>query len=209
LTIPAGKKVRVKVDGQPIFNDNIELVLDEPIQLTLTSDFEDLVGSSVPQAFKALANVTQDLFNFSATGEFKQFGLQVWSKTAPLSFSFTTTLNMKTDAYTDVYQPSITLMKLPLPTDLGISGQGVGLVAPGPSILQAVFKNSTSRHKSISVFIGNMIFHPVVIKKVEPLISSDTDSNGYPIFMTLRIDVMGTFTATTNMLDDLDKPFKG
>jgi hypothetical protein len=197
--IPAGKKIIIKQDSQPITElMGIDIVLNEPLTLSLTSNFSDLVSGETSSAISALAGVVRDKLNVDIPTSFKQFGLQVWNKTEPISFSVIVELNMKTNALTDVYKPALRLMKLPLP---GENAQG-GLIAPGPTVMQAI--GQFSHASKYSVQIGNMLFAPVVFQKVEPTVSLDTDTLGYPIWIILKIDVKSIYTATTNSLDNLD-----
>jgi hypothetical protein len=199
MIIPAGKTIVIKENSKvPDELMGIDIVLNEPLTLSLSSSFSDLVGGETSSAITALAGIAKDLLNFNIPTSFKQFGLQVWNKTDPVSFSVMVELNMKTNAYTDVYMPALRLMKLPLP---GEDANG-GLIAPGPTVMQAM--GMYSHAKTYSIKIGNMLFVPVVFQKVEPTVSLDTDTLGYPIWIILKIDVKSIYTATTNALDDIN-----
>ena len=96
--------------------------------------------------------------------------------------------------------PTKKIIGLPLPTDLGLSRKGVGLLPPGPTIFQA-FGVTVKNEKRISVRIGKIYLDPVVIKSVIPTFSKETDENGYPIFCRFSIEMQTIFTATTNMIE--------
>ena len=206
MIIPRGKVVVIKANAVNIL-PGIDLVLTEDVVIKLSSQFEQLISGSGNKIFDVLTKVAFDIAGKSVGSTFKEFGLSVWKGTEPLSFSFTVILSMKSDAQKDVWNPARQLLKLPLPTDLWAEGKGVGLLAPGPSVLDALNINLGLRDKSLtnkySIHIGNFKFNPMLIKSVEPIFSNETDTYGYPIWCTLKIDAIGINTATTQDIDNM------
>jgi hypothetical protein len=205
IKIPKGKKVIFKENGDTI--TTADLILEEDVTFTLNSSFESLVGGGATKFLTVIGGLLKDFTGYGFSGQFKELGFQIWTRTDPIGVSFQVSLYMKTNAFTDVVVPAKALMKLPLPydtsQDAGGDGQGFGLIAPGPT-LTAVFTQGqdASIGKKISVDIGTVRLPLVVVKKVEPTVSKETDQNGHPIWIKLRIDVDSLFTATANMIDN-------
>lgn len=232
MVIPRGKKLLIMHEsGKDLFdwyNDNntnspnqiqrVPFLLDNDVSINLSSQFSQFLGDTgvVPQ-ISALFGSIKAVRNFFGSGQFKQMGLQTWQKTDPVSLSLEVTLNMRTDAKKDVYDPAKLLMKLPLPSTAS-SGTG-GLIPPGPTIwstIQDTFSNSKKNRDSssndlfdrgyiFSIQIGKTIWlDQVIFKKVVPVFSLETDTNDYPISCKLSLDIDSIFTATTEMVDEFD-----
>jgi hypothetical protein len=196
ISIPAGKEVRIYRDQLPIVER--PLILEEDISLNFQSSFSTLLGDQANKFLTLAGGVSKDFLNIGFTGQFKQFGYQIWEKTEPVSLSFSVGLYMETNAEFDVVDPSEELIKLALPEDAGLSNQGAGLIAPGPTLTEALGKKTG---RSLYLSAGYIFLRPIIVKKVEPLYSLETDQFGYPIWCILRIDIETVFTATTNMID--------
>jgi len=196
---PMGSSVKIYRNKEVI--TDVELLLEEDLVLNLSSTFAPLVSGEANKNFTAMSGFAQSKgFNVNFTGQFKQFGFQQWTSTAPLGFSFTIGLYMRTNAATDVMIPAYELMKLPLPTDLGnsnIKKGKIGLKAPGPSIGGALIDSD-----NMFISVGPILINPIIVKKVEPTFGLYTDEMGNYTSCVLRIDVESVFTATTNMIDD-------
>ena len=206
ITIPAGKELRLFKQGSPLVS-TVKIYIAEELTISLSSTFGPLMGGgSTNKLFSILGTIMRDVTGFGFSGQFKQMGFQIWEGTDPLSMSCTVRFDMGSanlyNAYQEVYLPTMILAKLPLPDD-GNLKNGVGLIAPGPSILSA-FGSTQSYAASniISLEVGNILRIPqVIIRKAEPTFSDMTDENGYPIWSKIQLDIVSVFTATTSMLD--------
>lgn len=207
ITIPEGKKVRLRQGGTSV-TGNIPIILEEDITISLSSQFNALLdGGVVSKLGTLLGGLSRDLLNFGASGQFKEMGFQIWEKTEPIRISGlnvgfymgSTNLN---SAYEEVYLPSLALMKLPLPDDSNITGSGIGLIPPGPSILEALGGENVRTGRNISLEIGKVLrINKVIVEKAEPTFSQETDENGYPIWSKIVLDITSLFTATVQTLE--------
>lgn len=209
MIIPKGKKVTFHQNGGLLpGTENVDIILDEDISLSLNSQFNDLVSAGAPAALSVLGNVSSDITGFGFSGQYKQLGFQVWQKTDPLSVSFTVSFNMKTNAYKDVVAPTKALIKLPLPDDGRMSDNGIGLIPPGPSILQALGGDNNEsgrgeRGKKIACRIGFIRLPSIIITNADPTFSNESDQYGYPIAVKIRLQLKTIFTATTNLIEQM------
>lgn len=203
MIVPRGKIVKIRKGTTDILEGKQPMVLDSEVSINFKSNFESLVGDATGKALTLISGITSDLGVGSITGKFKEMGYKIWTGTEPCTFSFTTTFNMITSAYEDVMLPSSKLIQLCLPTDGDLSKKEIGLVAPGPSLF-AVFNGELSQKENYSIRIGAFYLPKIIIESVEPAYSSDVDEDGFPIWCTLKIDVLSLFTATTNMVDDFN-----
>jgi len=218
IVVPAGKKLLLHQGGEPI-PEGVDCILEEDITLSLSSTFAPIVSGGLPTLYKLLAQALNVFVGIDIPVGFKQLGYQLWQSTDPLSFSATIGFYMDTNAKKDVYIPSIELMKLPLPSEIQDSALG-GLKAPGPTLFSLLedFKGSDNdgmlarvlsskdrlgRKKTLSLQIGQIIYlSNIIVKKAEPTFSIETDSNGYPIWSKIRLDISSVNMATTDMLDN-------
>jgi hypothetical protein len=202
MTIPKGKRILIASQGSDILPNNI-LTLDTEVSLSLQSHFDALIGNQdMNKAMTALTGAIKNLSGYTISGSTKEMGYQIWTGTDPVSFSFTTTLNMKVSGKSDVLEPAVALMKLVLPTE-PTKGKGFGLAPPGPDIISAIKSDFNSGYAKYSFRCGIIYLPNVVFTKVEPTFSDDLDSLGYPIWCTLQIDVSSLFTATNTFADGL------
>jgi len=205
MVIPKGKLVVFKQNGALLKGtENVKILLDEDITLSLASQFGDAVGGGAPRAIGMLGALSRDITGFGFSGQFKQLGFQVWQKTEPLMTNFTVAFHMKTNAYDDVVAPTRALIKLPLPDDAQAGEDGFGLIPPGPSLMEA-FSGETRENSGrlLSCRIGFIRLPGVIVTKAEPTFSKETDQNGWPIFSKVSLDVRTIYTATTNLIDQL------
>lgn len=210
IIIPKGKKIKISVGGKRIDNDNFALASD--FSITLSSQFESLVGGGSSKFFTALGGVLRDISGFSFSGQFKELGYQIWTGTDPVSLSFEVHLFMKTNTYEDVVKPARELLKLPLPDDAGFDPEtGVGLVPPGPSLLEVFNAGGKSGSaggegreggKNVSVKIGNLYLPKCIVTKAEPTVTGEGDDKGNPLWIKIRVDIQTIFSATTNLIDN-------
>jgi hypothetical protein len=199
----------------------VPLILSNDIAITLSSNFTPfLAGMELTKGVTGILSSISGLRNFIGSGSFKQMGLQTWQSTEPIGLNIDIKLAMKTNAKKDVFDPACLLMKLPLPS-LASSGTG-GLIPPGPTVYSAiadtvsdVTRGSTNigtvngtfeRGTIYGLYIGKTICLPqIVVKRVSPVFSTKTDTNGYPITCTLTIDIDSIYTATTVDIDNFSK----
>lgn len=205
MIIPKGKRVEFKQDGALLpGTEGVDILLDEDITLSLTSQFGDLVSAGGSNALSALGSLSRDLTGFGFSGQFKQLGFQVWQKTEPLAITLTVAFNMKTNAYTDVVAPTKALIKLPLPDDANSGEDGLGLIPPGPSILEAFSgENRESTGKQISCRIGFVRLPGIIVNGAQPTFSKETDQNGWPVYSKVELQLKTIYTATTSLIDQL------
>lgn len=196
LTIPRGKQVILSVNGEQLV-PNIPLVLSTDITISLQSRFESLLGDTSNKLIQVLSGITESTIGTGMTGRFKEMGYQIWAGTDPISFAFSIKLNMHTSGKTDVLEPAKVLCKLPLPYE---DNNSVGLVAPGPSVLDAMKINS--KYKQECSFRCGIFYLPsVIVTGAEPTFSTECDEEGYPIWCDIKFDVISIYTATRKMVD--------
>ena len=196
MKVPKGKIVKFTGKYAGVYG-NYPLVLEEDVTFNLNSSFEPLVGGGISKLIALGGAVLKDTIGYGFSGQFKEFGFQLWTRTDPVGVSFTIGLYMRTNAYDDVVVPAKALMKLPLPMDEGTFGdEGFGLIAPGPPI------NAAIEAKEMGVHIGGVYLPLIIVKKVEPTVSKESDQNGHPIWVKLRIDIDTVWTATANVIDE-------
>lgn len=204
MKIPKGKIITIRANDRDIFDDagvkKPILTIDTEITINLQSEFDNLLGSGVNKFLAAASNAIYAATGKSYSGQFKEMGYRFWSGTKPITFAFETTLNMKTSAKKDVFDPAKVLMKLPLPSE-STSDQGFGLIAPGPSIISILSEDRVEFGKSYSFRCGVFYLPQVLFEKAEPTWSSEVDEDGYPIWCKIQMEVSSLYVATTDMID--------
>jgi len=158
MKIPSGKKLRILSRGTEI--TSIPMILDDDVQLSLSSSFSPLLGGSGSKFLNLLSGIAQSMDindgikRVVKTGQIKEFGFQIWERTDPISFTATISFFMgitdANNAKTEVYDPIMTLASLPLPT---VDSDGF-LIAPGPSLVDAIKGTSESEEPSL---VGNAL----------------------------------------------------
>lgn len=209
IKVPRGRKVVIRAGGENVTPDT-NLVLEEDLTLNITSNFQPLVDAGGNRALTFLGSLSSAFTGVGFSGQFKSGGFQQWTGTEPLNTSFNVGLYMKTDALVDVIRPAKRLMRLVVPLESSLRGEGargVGLIAPGPTILEVLSDATPDKDphpgRNLSMVIGNTVhFKKMIIKAVEPTFSTETDTNDYPIWCKLKIDVATVYTATVQMVDD-------
>lgn len=210
-----GDRVEIYKVGKPeVKLVNKVLYLDNDFTISLSSTFQELVPNEGNVLFNQITSLVSKVTNgFSIGTSYKQFGLQVWQKTDPLSFNFTVSLHRLTNSYFDVFMPARDLMKIPLPIDSSNNKEGkrgFGLQPPGPNLVEALSEGEYFASGTLyKIKIGQLSFYPVIIKKVEPTFSLDIDDTGYPVKCTLSIDAQGIYVATTTDIDQMDNNMNG
>jgi len=205
MIIPRGKRVEFKQNGALLpGTEGVDILLEEDITLSLNSEFGDLVSGGASTGLSMLGSLSRDILGFGFSGQFKQLGFQIWQKTQPLSISITVAFHMQTNAYTDVVSPTRALIKLPLPDDGNAEENGIGLIPPGPSIIEAFGADNQERSgRRISCRIGFIRLPGIIVTEAEPTYSKETDQNGWPIFSKVRLQIRTLFTATTSLIDQM------
>lgn len=213
LVIPAGKKMIIHRQGETFNITNVPMILDEPVTLDLNSNFESLVNANITKNIGVLSKFLTQLTGGAVeefSGQLKQFGLQVWAGTDPVSFNVTVTFRVdktNVDALNQVYRPALKLMQIPLPSGGGGGGAMGGnvLIGPGPSLLTAIEGEEGDSFQDkgvVSVRIGRILYIPkALVKKAQPTFSIETDEQGYPMWAKVNLDILSAFIATKETID--------
>jgi len=208
ITIPKGKEVTLLRSGNAIMASWEKIILSAPITASFTSEFDSLLPDMSGAAIDFLNLITRTVSETTGVkigAKFKEQGFQVWKSTQPIKFAFECMFSFKTSGLKDVLIPSNKLIKLPLPTE-----GTIGLDPPGPTIL-AAFKNKNPDKDTIpyqnsySFRCGIFYLPKIIVTSVEPTWSEEYDSDGYPMWCSLRVDVESIYTATTDQVDKFGK----
>jgi hypothetical protein len=179
--------------------------LAEDYTITLTSEFRRLADdfqNEVTQAIDMAGAMVKSLSGGKAgfSSQFKQLTTQVWDHTEPAQVSISVTFDRISNAGNDIMQIVKNLCSLPLPGE----GAGGNLVPPGPSPIEGIgldaLLNGASGTKDtcINFTIGNMKFNRYLVAKAEPTFNKFTDDSGYPISVTIALDLISMWAATKN-----------
>jgi hypothetical protein len=135
----------------------------------------------------------------------------VWERTEPIEMKFVCRLEMESSGLRDVVEPTKKLLLYTLPSEDSIGG----LVAPGPSVVNAIrniaqnLEGDAGYVEKINNFVnpllenilsdgdGNLTLvvgdylslSPVIITQVIPTFSNSVDDEGYPIWVNLDISI--------------------
>lgn len=218
IVIPKGKQViiqtisDVKGNGKsPLQNlQNAKLLLNEEISLSFSSTYQPVIeNNNLGERF--VSQLTQQVFKFNISGQFKEMGYQLWTKTEPISLNLNVHLNMRTNAIKDVWIPSQELIKITLPKEttpdnVEAKKRGFGLLGPGPTILEVLgFHDELSRNM-LYIEIGNIVIFPAIITKVDPTYSIETDQYNCPIACNLQMNIQSIYTATEDQINKWTTP---
>lgn len=218
MVIPSGSRIKIYRNGKLIPSlESAKLITKEDIQISVSSEYEKLVGDKIAPIASLISGFTKDIAGVSFSGAFKEFGFQVWTGTNQLAITLNADLIMRNSGEIDVVNPAKDLMKLAVPTEASLftsSGElnignenqtfGVGLVPPGPSIL-SVFNKGTKNSNSYSVRVGKFLFKPVIVKKVDTVLNKATDTSDYPISASVTIDIESIYIPTAAQIDRLGR----
>lgn len=202
--------------------NDCSFILMEPVTFNISSNFENLIETQKVslgqylggELFKALG---ADSVAGVITGVTEYSGFQRWSSTNLIDTELSVGLIAKDDAYEDVVKPMLKLIKLTIPSINHSSSQMINaartLRLPGPSIiktLKQIFRKEdisgteyTESDTEFTLCVGNLVFDHVVITGVTPTIMPDTDINGYPLSVFLKIRFKGTRIPNDEMIDDI------
>ena len=201
ITVPLGKRLRISVGGLPI-NAGTPMIIDNDVTISLSSTFSPLLGGGgqlqkIATLITLIAREKFDLPELSL--RHKAMGYHMWENTDPImipglviSFYVDPT---NVHGKTQVYDPILELMKLPLP---GESKDFPGvLLPPGASPASILGWKEGIVRTTISIEIGNILrIDNALIKKAEPTFSNDCDSLGFPIWGKISLDIQSLETAT-------------
>jgi hypothetical protein len=209
LSVPSGKKVRFLGLGI----DDQEFLLEEDVNIKISSNFGPLIDASVSETMTVGASVLQALTKYKAPVSSKYLGFEIWKGSEPLGFSFTVQMHMLEDAWKDVVYPSQLLLSMPLPsmandTQLGPATIGVGstfggLTAPGPDIVSFL---EGSNKGMIGIQLGPCRFDKCIVVGCDVTYSTETTfvdithPHSYPIWAKVRVDAKTIFTGNTSMI---------
>ena len=188
--------------------------LAEDLQISLSSQFTDLISWRPPAFFTAAVNTVNNVTGTKLpTGSFEQFGLQIWESTAPISISFQVdlylgmTVNGNVISQDDMIKLAKTLLKLPLPYK---EKNAIGLFPPGPDLTALFASGDILKVKSTGAGISSIVFsngvslNKAVVKSVQPTVSryaTGVAGKERPIYIKLSIEAQGIFSATQNEIE--------
>ena len=202
MTLSKGSKVVIShLPGEDDESKTITAALEEDLVLGLSSNFTELIEDNGNTLLTLLGTALRDVSGgvLGGSGQIKQAGFQIWTKTAPLTLNLNLGFYRKTNAAHDVADPVRTLLKLPLP------GENVGgiLVPPGPSIIEALgIKPKTAGTDSyVNIEIGGISIPYCIMTQADPTYSKYQDSSGYPIYVRVACVFRTMYTATKAMID--------
>lgn len=228
INIPSGKKVIILRRNSNDEDDkvvDVPMILSEPITISLSSSFEPFLQMTGNKWINEIGKLARDVnlpgfggkleekFGGGFSGVLMEAGFQTWTGTDPLSLNITVTFHVdkkNVDGEKQVWIPSLKLAKLPLPSkgeteDIEINKTNysvTNLVPPGPSILSVLKKDQDTSGQLYSIKIGKVLnIFPAIIKKAEPTFSIETDSNGYPMWAQVNLDIQSVSIATQEMID--------
>lgn len=208
-----------KLDG---INDT-SFILMEPVTFNVNSSYTSLLGNeavstSLPQY---LAGELAKAFGGNTiagvlTGITEYSGFQRWSGTDLLSTELSVGLIAQEDAYKEVVLPMLNLIKLTIPTvnhsTSKIIDKARTLRLPGPSLIKTIQQafgkdvsggEYTESDTELTICVGNLVFDHVIITGVTPTIMPDTDTNGYPLSVFLKIVFKGTRIPNDETIGDI------
>jgi hypothetical protein len=172
--------------------------LAEDYTVSLTSQFRKLADDFQNEVTQAIDVVGATVKSFSRgkvgfSSQFKQLTTQVWSETEPAQVSIGVTFDRVSNAKEDIMKIVKGLCSLPLPGE----GEGGNLIPPGPSPIEGIGVDAFgSSDTHINFTIGSMHFNRYLVVKAEPTFNKFTDDSGYPISVTIALDLISMWAAT-------------
>lgn len=225
--VPIGRQIRLYEcpnDGTPEPMLDGLLILGEDLVLNVDSTYSPIMNASAgigtSLVSKFLSPIVGQVFRgatsgTTAGGSFAAQSVHVWESTSPLSFSVTVALYMDYNAGKQVMKPTRDLMKIVVPTI-----EDGFLLPPGPSASLAMAKaaeamglegaskaitaiaKANTKFTTYKIAIGNYLYlDSVIVTRAEPILSSDTDNEGNPIWAKVRLDIQTTTACTKQMID--------
>lgn len=216
-------KVRDISNQQQIegINDT-SFILMEPVTFNVSSSFKQLMDTNTPELSQYLGGEVLKAFGANTTagivtGVTEYSGFLRWSDTPVIDTELSLGVISQGDAYRDVVLPMLSLIKLTIPTVNTANNTWINnartLKLPGPSIIKvinSVFNTNigsgssyTESDTEFTICVGNLVFDHVVITSVTPTIMPDTDTNGYPLSVFLKLRFKGTRIPNNEMMDQI------
>jgi hypothetical protein len=194
------KGSKVLIAGLKFDGGDYTGALAEDYTISLTSDFRELADDFQNEVTQAVDVLGATIKSFSRgkigfSSQFKQLSTQVWSSTKPANVSIGVTFDRKSNAEKDIMRIVRDLCSLPLPGE-GAEGN---LIPPGPSPIEGLGIDAFGTSDThINFTIGNMKFNRYLVVKAEPTFNKFTDDSGYPISVTINLDLISMWAATKN-----------
>lgn len=198
VAVPKGKKVQFSINELR----DTEMILESDLTIKADSQFVPLLDFKLTGwglAIEGLAKgIIEDLTKKRQQGyaTTKQAGFRQWTGTSPLMINFTVGLHRKTDTYKDVVQPAQILLSLAVPK---LNDDGNSMEAPGLTLYEML----RGKKHGLAIYAGPCTIYDCNIETVEPTISEEVDSNGYPIWIKLTIGAVTMYTANNKMMYNL------
>lgn len=202
--------------------NDTNFILMEPVTFNISSSFSELMQTEQPNVLQYLGGELLKTFGANkaagvVTGVTEYSGFQRWSGTGVIDTELSLGIISQGDAYNDVVKPMLNLIKLTIP-QVNVNGEGlVGkartLRLPGPSVIKVINEvfnanigsdsTYTESDTEFTICVGNLVFDHVVITSVTPTIMPDTDENGYPLSVFLKVRFKGTRIPNDQMIDEI------
>lgn len=227
IKIPQGKKILIR-KGSEFVTGDIDLVLDDPITLNLSSNWEPFMNKTGnAKLLSLLGSFVRDAVGREAgfSGQSSLMGYQVFTGGEPLSFNITVTLHVdktNVNGLKQVMEPTLKLLTLPLPYK---NSKSI-LVPPGPSIaalIKGFRKNDggfpeteeetlstvqkfiqNTEGEMISIKIGRFLdLRMAICIQAEPTFSLETDELGWPMWSKLSMDFRSVEIAHIGMMTNV------
>lgn len=200
-------------------------MLAEDVNISLKSTFRTLYSppsNAITQGLD-LAGATLDHVTGGAVGfssQFKQFTTQVWDRTDPAAFnlnvdyfrtfdgsdsSIPKDIGLSTEVSGENVMKIVRrLCAIPLPRE----NKGGNLVAPGPSVIEGIGLNQLKSADDdkwdgsgiVSVVVGSMKFHRLIMTGAEPTFNKYVDDSGYPISCRIAFQFVSLWAATKGVI---------
>ena len=202
-------------------NDSM-FILMEPVQFNINSNFTELMQTNAPKIEQYLGGELLKAFGADVaagvvTGVTEYSGFQRWQSTSLIETELSIGVISQGDAYKDVVQPMLNLMKITIPSvnksKSTLINRARTLRLPGPSIIKVINEvfntdlgsdnDYTASDSEFTICVGNLVFDHVVITNVTPTIMPETDTNGYPLSVFLKLKFRGTRIPNDEMIDEI------
>lgn len=209
-TIPTTKQLLI--NG---VNVGVPMILDDDFEFRIQNEFstlEDLIDKSrMLNKIKGFLETGAQLLAIAKdqpiTARVTQYSIPIWKDTSPIQFSMNVSFfwdsipGVTPSGKLYVYNPIKTLCSLGLPVEAGTENVlGLGSVTVIKSPLPSIAAMSGGAGGYL-MKIGRFSVSNVIIESADPTFSTETDSNGYPIFGTVSLTCRTIQSATVNKLN--------
>ncbi len=204
MTLSKGSKVVIShLPGEDDESKTITAALEEDLVLGLSSNFSELIEDNENKTLTVLGGALKTVSGgaLGGSGQIKQAGFQIWTKTAPITLSLNLGFYRKTSAANDIAGQVRTLLKLPLP---GEKAGGI-LVPPGPSVIEALGIEPQAKgvDSYVDIEIGGVSIPRCIMTRADPTYSKYQDSSGYPICVRVACEFRTMYSGTKAMIDTI------